>query len=589
MSSFMITEANATYCSNIHNVNSSYQCSFARQTADCHIEEGIIEYTLFLYCLLPSNFLSVSVILLVIWLLFLFVALAVAASDFFCPSLIVIAKVLHMSDNIAGITLLAFGNGAPDVFSAIAAVQNMKHGDNSLLFGALLGAGVFLTTVVVGAIGISCPFKSMERPFLRDVSFYIATTFFTFFVCFMKSINTYEAGAFLAGYAFYVAVVLIGRFINKRYLRRGYQTLPGVDSADSPSSMSAERQDFINSDNFRSSSAASLVANNNLPQSGIYTEQLPEEYSNDTDSQVVIVEDEDLPFMPAARLAVFSDSSEPIRFLYAISPIDIVQWHNSGLFSRIYAIIKMPALFAFKLTVPVVDKSNPLHNWNKPLNMLHCITSLVFGVFATNYQFALKSINEVFPVYLIFLIAGLLLASVMFFTSSSSVPPKYHSVLAFVGFIVAVLWIKAIANEIVNLLQSVGIVLNISNAILGLTLLAWGNSIGDFISDVSMARRGYPRAGFSACYGGPLFNTLLGIGIPFIYVTATSPTRAVEVQFEPIHMVLFAALAVSLVSAIIFIPLNKFYVNRCYGIFLIALYVVFIVIAILVEQRVIKF
>ena len=30
-----------------------------------------------------------------------------------------------------------------------------------------------------------------------------------------------------------------------------------------------------------------------------------------------------------------------------------------------------------------------------------------------------------------------------------------------------------------------------------------------------LCRRGSPRAGFSACFGGPLFNLLLGIGLPF--------------------------------------------------------------------------
>src|SRR5271163_1151477 len=35
--------------------------------------------------------------------------------------------------------MLAFGNGAPDVFSAISAVENMKNGDVGLVFGALLG------------------------------------------------------------------------------------------------------------------------------------------------------------------------------------------------------------------------------------------------------------------------------------------------------------------------------------------------------------------------------------------------------------------------------------------------------------------
>ena len=50
----------------------------------------------------------------------------------------------------------------------------------------------------------------------------------------------------------------------------------------------------------------------------------------------------------------------------------------------------------------------------------------------------------------------------------------------------------------------------LSDAILGLTVLAWGNSIGDLIADTAMAKRGNPRTGFSACFGGPLFNLLLG-------------------------------------------------------------------------------
>jgi len=37
------------------------------------------------------------------------------------------------------VTLLAFGNGAPDVFSALSAVLNMKNDDVGLLMGALLG------------------------------------------------------------------------------------------------------------------------------------------------------------------------------------------------------------------------------------------------------------------------------------------------------------------------------------------------------------------------------------------------------------------------------------------------------------------
>ena len=80
-------------------------------------------------------------------------------------------------------------------------------------------------------------------------------------------------------------------------------------------------------------------------------------------------------------------------------------------------------------------------------------------------------------------------------------------VFAWLGFAIAIVWIYAIANEIVNLLQvlyvtsscihsfdcgmlpfvclcmmyiiqAFGIVVKLSDGILGITLLAWGNSIG---------------------------------------------------------------------------------------------------------------
>lgn len=72
----------------------------------------------------------------------------------------------------------------------------------------------------------------------------------------------------------------------------------------------------------------------------------------------------------------------------------------------------------------------------------------------------------------------------------------------------AIILTYTIANEIVNLIQTIGVLLNVTNVIMGLTFLAWGNSIGDVVSDVALAKQGYPRMSMSACYGGPLFSIL---------------------------------------------------------------------------------
>ena len=53
---------------------------------------------------------------------------------------------------------------------------------SELLLGELFGAGVFVTTVVAGSICIVKPFKLMERPFLRDVVFYMFAGFWAFFI-----------------------------------------------------------------------------------------------------------------------------------------------------------------------------------------------------------------------------------------------------------------------------------------------------------------------------------------------------------------------------------------------------------------------
>ncbi len=81
---------------------------------------------------------------------------------------------------IHGVTFLAFGNGAPDVFSAIAAITNAKNGDAGLAFGALLGAGIFVSTVVAGTICITRPFTSNQRPLLRDLIFFMMAGFWAF-------------------------------------------------------------------------------------------------------------------------------------------------------------------------------------------------------------------------------------------------------------------------------------------------------------------------------------------------------------------------------------------------------------------------
>lgn len=53
-----------------------------------------------------------------------------------------------------------------------------------------------------------------------------------------------------------------------------------------------------------------------------------------------------------------------------------------------------------------------------------------------------------------------------------------------------------------SLLNAIGLLLNISPVILGLTILAWGNSLGDLVADISLSRQGYPQMAIGGVYAG---------------------------------------------------------------------------------------
>jgi Ca2+/Na+ antiporter len=57
--------------------------------------------------------------------LLLFAIMLTAAERFFCPALEVISDFLQLPPALAGATLLAFGNGAPDVFTQLAAAEQV--------------------------------------------------------------------------------------------------------------------------------------------------------------------------------------------------------------------------------------------------------------------------------------------------------------------------------------------------------------------------------------------------------------------------------------------------------------------------------
>uniref|UniRef100_A0A8I5NB45 Solute carrier family 8 member B1 n=1 Tax=Papio anubis TaxID=9555 RepID=A0A8I5NB45_PAPAN len=363
-------------CRKVCGLNVSDRCDFIRTNPDCHSDGGYLDYLEGIFCHFPPNLLPLAVTLYVSWLLYLFLILGVTAAKFFCPNLSAISTTLKLSHNVAGVTFLAFGNGAPDIFSALVAFSDPHTA--GLALGALFGAGVLVTTVVAGGITILHPFMAASRPFFRDIIFYMVAVFLTFIMLFRGRVTMAWALGYLGLYVFYVVTVILCTWIY-RWQRRG-----------------------------------SLVYSMPVTPGDEYR---PLFFYQETTAQIL------------AR---------------ALNPLDYMKWRRKSAYWKALKVFKLPVEFLLLLTVPVVDPDKDDRNWKRPLNCLHLVISpLVVVLTLQSGTYGVYEIGGLVPVWVVVVIAGTALASVTFFATSDSQPPRLHwglpllSKLEFSGAIIA--------------------------------------------------------------------------------------------------------------------------------------------------------
>ena len=66
-----------------------------------------------------------------------------------------------------------------------------------------------------------------------------------------------------------------------------------------------------------------------------------------------------------------------------------------------------------------------------------------------------------------------------FCTKKTVAPERIMFVMAIVGFVQAIVWISFTSDFVIDLLWIIGLILGIPKSVLGLTLLAVGNCLGD--------------------------------------------------------------------------------------------------------------
>jgi solute carrier family 24 (sodium/potassium/calcium exchanger), member 6 len=90
--------------------------------------------------------------------------------------------------------------------------------------------------------------------------------------------------------------------------------------------------------------------------------------------------------------------------------------------------------------------------------------------------------------------------------------------------------------------------------------------------------------GFSACFGGPMLNILLGIGISGSYIIAQTE-KPYKLDFSNTLITSSVGLLVLLVMTAVVVPLNGYQLTRRWGMVLIGSYTVIMAVNVWVELR----
>lgn len=474
-------------------------------------DDGLFNYLELRYCH-GDPFLTL--LGLIPWLCLLISLLATTADNFFVPQLQVMSDKLRLRPEVAGVTLLALGNGAPDVFTAVSGIDGAN--DFPLVLGELLGASMMISTVVLGGVLLVSPPDTdvIRNSFIRDVLVYIAATATIFAIALDGVIKLYEALLLLVFYFSYVALVVCTT-------RKA-----GPESA-------AGRGDSLETDS------------QELSQSLLSGETLQGGGSKGNDYFI--------------GLSWESDASVFYKIQFVVEwPFSVLRW----------------------LSIPSAEPHwSRKHRFFASTGPLGCAAMVLLDAAGPD------GFTDPWIAPPVLGCSAALSVAVWFLTNDKDLP-KYHFGLVLLGFASTIVWLDVIANETVAVLEAFGIMINVSTSILGLTVLAMGNSIGDFVADVAVARAGQPTMGIASCFGSPLLNDVVGLGISLTVTTVADGD--LTAKLNPQCRLAYIFLWVSLLSSLATFTYTGFRApGKFYALYLFALYFLFLLMSCLHEANVI--
>uniref|UniRef100_A0A673AC58 Sodium/calcium exchanger membrane region domain-containing protein n=1 Tax=Sphaeramia orbicularis TaxID=375764 RepID=A0A673AC58_9TELE len=512
-----------------------------KSTADGNASQG--EYPQDLFSLAERR--QGAVVLHMFGMIYMFIALAIVCDEFFVPALTVITEKLSISDDVAGATFMAAGGSAPELFTSIIGVF-ISHSNVGI--GTIVGSAVFNILFVIGM----CAIFSKEIlnltwwPLFRDVSFYILDLILLIIFFLDNIISIWESITLLSGYAAYVIFMKFNSKVEgfvKSCMHKNQvvevEVQPKVNEKWNCNNDARPRLQ-------RGGSSASL--HNSLMRNSIFQLMI---HTLDPLSEGKFREKASILHKIAKKKCQVEDSEKA-----------------NGVASRSDKNLPNSSSVEVEVTPPMngtagqegetdeEEEDQPLSlSWpesNRKRFTYLFIMPIVLPLWLTLPDVRKTSSKKFFPI-------------------------------TFVG---AICWIAGFSYLMVWWAHQVGETIGITEEIMGLTILAAGTSIPDLITSVIVARKGLGDMAVSSSVGSNIFDITVGLPFPWLLWSIFRGLKPVQVSSNGLFCAI-VLLFLMLLFVIISIAACKWRMSKLLGFIMFMLYFVFLVVSVMLEDRVI--
>jgi len=544
--------------------------------------------------------------LLLTYLVFIFLIFkwtGIVVDEYICSGITICSATFGLSDAVAAVTLLALANGAGDVITAL--VSGSSAGGVSYNIGALYGAGLFVAIPVMCICVLKAKDGIVYEPVIifRDIGIYIFSTVLTLVFAAFGYIYWWMAVCFLIVYVLLVVAAII---IDKRGMFK-LDTWVKKEEKVAPLNLNAMLGKLAKHiGDARNWSALKkeihLKQKAQFNDVGMDEKNWKKNHSTVVDGELVIaprpscfsrclntfMEICDFPYIWICRLTCLPPPREeweawkfyawPFTGVYFIVSTMTTSFGSmTHLYAGVPVCVLFLAFFFFKLRNNGLEKLKEADFTGEGTTELK---ANLLKLSDTKEELLKADKDEEVKAK----------AEEGEKKEEGEEPEEtcnrnlFNWVAVLVGVVSGLLWTYLLVGILIDMLNALGIFLNLDSTFLGLTILAVGNALPDALTTISLATDPIKvTMAVSGGYAGQIFGLLIGFGLAQLKQTLTVGPQVFNlydpaaIQDNILDLLVLGVALIALCWTFFWGLCNKFHMNKTFAYVGLGLYGAFFV------------